>query len=55
MLSMPKTGINAHMPTMVFMLFDMDFDGDVDVLDNVTEYMLANDELTGDEDSDGDD
>ena len=53
MLSMPKTGINAHMPTMVFMLFDMDFDGDVDVLDNVTE--LANDELTGDEDSDGDD
>ena len=54
MLSMPKTGINAHMPTMVFMLFDMDFDGDVDVLDNVTEFMLANGELTGDDDSDDD-
>lgn len=37
------------------MLFDMDFDGDVDVLDNVTEFMLANGELTGDEDSDDDD
>lgn len=36
------------------MLFDMDFDGDVDVFDNVTEFMLANGELTGDEDSDGD-
>ena len=34
------------------MLFDMDFDGDVDVFDNVTEFMLANGELTGDEDSD---
>lgn len=33
------------------MLFDMDFDGDVDVFDNVTEFMLANGELTGDEDS----
>lgn len=33
------------------MLFDMDFDGDVDVLDNVTEFMLSNGELTGDEDS----
>lgn len=37
------------------MLFDMDFDGDVDVFDNVTEFMLANGELTGDEDSDDDD
>lgn len=37
------------------MLFDMDFDGDVDVFDNVTEFMLANDELTGDEDSSDDD
>lgn len=55
MLSMPKTGINTHMLTMVTMLFDMDFDGDVDVFDNVTEFMLANGELTGDEDSDGDD
>lgn len=36
------------------MLFDMDFDGDVDVFDNVTEFMLANGELTGDEDSDDD-
>lgn len=36
----------------MFMLFDMDFDGDVDVFDNVTEFMLANGELTGDEDSD---
>lgn len=34
------------------MLFDKDFDGDVDVLDNATEFMLANGELTGDEDSD---
>lgn len=38
----------------VIMLFDMDFDGDVDVFDNVTEFMLANGELTGDEDSDDD-
>mgnify|MGYP003256052341 FL=1 len=37
------------------MLFDMDFDGDVDVFDNVTEFMLANGELTGGEDSDDDD
>ena len=37
------------------MLFDMDFDGDVDVFGNVTEFMLANGELTGDEDSDDDD
>lgn len=37
------------------MLFDMDFDGDVDVFDNVTEFMLANGELTGDDDSDDDD
>ena len=37
------------------MLFDMDFDGDVDVFENVTEFMLANGELTGDEDSDDDD
>lgn len=36
------------------MLFDMDFDGDVDVFDNVTEFMLANGELTGDGDSDDD-
>ena len=36
------------------MLFDMDFDGDVDVFDNVTEFMLANGELTGDDDSDDD-
>lgn len=35
-------------------LFDMDFDGDVDVFDNVTEFMLANGELTGDDDSDDD-
>lgn len=39
----------------MIMLFDMDFDGDVDVFDNVTEFMLANGELTGDEDSDDDD
>lgn len=39
----------------VTMLFDVDFDGDVDVFDNVTEFMLANGELTGDEDSDDDD
>lgn len=39
----------------VIMLFDMDFDGDVDVFDNVTEFMLANGELTGGEDSDDDD
>lgn len=38
----------------MLMLFDMDFDGDVDVFDNVTEFMFANDELTGDEDSDDD-
>ena len=31
------------------MLFDMDFDGDVDVFDNVTEVMFANGELTGDD------
>lgn len=37
------------------MLFDMDFDGDVDVFDNVTEFMLANGELTGDDESDDDD
>lgn len=37
------------------MLFDMDFDGDVDVFDNVTEFMLANGELTGDEGSSDDD
>lgn len=37
------------------MLFDMDFDGDVDVFDNVTEFMLANGELTGDEESSDDD
>lgn len=37
------------------MLFDMDFDGDVDVFDNVTEFMLANGELTDDDDSDDDD
>lgn len=37
------------------MLFDMDFDGDVDVFDNVTEFMLANGELTGDDGSDDDD
>ena len=36
------------------MLFDMDFDGDVDVFDNVTEFMLANGELTDDDDSDDD-
>lgn len=36
------------------MLFDMDFDGDVDVFDNVTEFMLANGELTDDEDSSDD-
>ena len=38
----------------VFMLFDMGFGGDVDVFDSVTEFMLANGELTGDEDSDDD-
>ena len=38
----------------MLMLFDMDFDGDVDVFDNVTEFMLVNGELTGDEDSDDD-
>lgn len=36
------------------MLFDIDFDGDVDVFDNVTEFMLANGELTDDDDSDDD-
>lgn len=36
------------------MLFDMDFDGDVDVFDSVTKSMLANGELTDDDDSDDD-
>ena len=34
------------------MLFDMDFDGDVDVFDNVTEVMFAKGELTGDDSGD---
>lgn len=38
----------------MIVLFDMDFDGDVDVFDSVTEFMLANGELTGDDDSDDD-